>query len=351
MALLEVIAVSKSYNPETPAVRDVSLSLDDGEIFCLLGPSGCGKTTLLRMIAGLERPDQGQIIFDGRDMGEVPPHERGFGMMFQDFALFPHKNVRDNVAFGLRMQQIAPDEINRRVNEMLALVELEDFGARQIYELSGGEQQRVALARALAPSPRLLMLDEPLGALDRALRERLMLDVKDILKRVGVTAIYVTHDQTEAFAVGDRLAVMNEGQIVQIGTPQALHEHPVTPFVATFLGFQNLLPGRVNDDGEINTPAGQFKPAVPTPPAGTEVTVLIKPVIESVSKLEEGVSLPTNAIDGIIDAVTFRGRFSQVWVSVAGKRLLFEESGDLLYKPGDAVRIYVSPAELLLYES
>ncbi len=351
MSLLEVREVSKTYDGVTRAVRDVSFAMERGEILCLLGPSGCGKTTLLRMVAGLERPDSGAIRFDSRDLAAVPPHARDFGMMFQDFALFPHKNVRDNVAFGLRMQRVDAAGIAERVGEMLALVDLAGLETRQIAQLSGGEQQRVALARSLAPGPQLLLLDEPLGALDRALRERLMLDVRAILKRVGMTAIYVTHDQTEAFAVGDRLAVMNEGEIVQIGRPQAVHAHPDTPFVAQFLGFRNLVPGEVTAEGVVEAAAGRFQPAEPTPPAGQQVTVLIKPDAAAMERIETA-AIPAvpNEIQGVVDAVTFRGRFSQVWVVVPGGRLLFEEPGDTPVRAGDAVRVGLSAERLLLYE-
>jgi ABC-type Fe3+/spermidine/putrescine transport system ATPase subunit len=351
MALLEVIDVRKTYDADTHAVRDVSLSLERGEILCLLGPSGCGKTTLLRMIAGLEQPDTGVIRFDGRDMTGVRPHERGFGMMFQDFALFPHKNVRDNVAFGLRMQGLAPKEINERVSRVLDLVELDDLAEREIAQLSGGEQQRVALARSLAPGPQLLMLDEPLGALDRALRERLMLDLRAILKRVGMTAVYVTHDQTEAFAVADRLAVMNAGQIEQIGPPQAVHEYPATPFVAQFLGFQNLVPGQVTKEGLIKTAVGHFKLPGLSLDLEQSVTLLIKPIMAGVEIDVDAGRTPINSVDGVVDAVTFRGRFSQVWITANGQRLLFEEAGNLPFGVGDTVRIAVSPDQLLIYES
>lgn len=351
MPLLEVIDVTKTYDVQTYAVRGVSLTIEQGEILCLLGPSGCGKTTLLRMIAGLEKPDSGAIHFNSRNMGQVPPHKRGFGMMFQDFALFPHKNVRDNVAFGLRMQSMSAADISERIDQMLDLVDLEGMEERQIGQLSGGEQQRVALARSLAPGPQLLLLDEPLGALDRALRERLMLDVRAILKRVGMTAIYVTHDQTEAFAVGDRLAVMNAGEIVQIGTPQSLHQHPATPFVAQFLGFQNLLPGVVAKEGIIETSVGRFQPEGPLPPLDEPVTLLIKPAILSVDRSPGHTLSPVNTIDGAIEAVTFRGRFSQIRLISNGIRLLFEEPGDTTLRPGDVVKLLIAPDELLLYES
>src|SRR5574341_785110 len=224
MSLLEIRDVSKTF-ADTRALHGVSFGVDEGEIICLLGPSGCGKTTLLRIIAGLETPNDGQVLFRGQDLGPVPPHRRDFGLMFQDYALFPHRNVFDNVAFGLRMRKDALKEtdltqkIEEQVREALALVGLQGFERRSVNQLSGGEAQRVALARSLAPHPRLLMLDEPLGSLDRALRERLMNELRDILKGGGVTTLYVTHDQAEAFAIADRAVLMNAGRVEHVGSP------------------------------------------------------------------------------------------------------------------------------------
>jgi ABC-type Fe3+/spermidine/putrescine transport system ATPase subunit len=244
--LLQVHNLSKSYEG-APLLCDVSFDVQAGEIVCLLGPSGAGKTTLLRMIAGLEEIEAGKILFEGRDLRGVPVHQRGFGLMFQDLALFPHRRVYDNVAFGLRMQNASEQEIRKRVEETLALVGLEParFAARDVNHLSGGEQQRVALARSLAPRPRFLMFDEPLGALDRILREQLVSDLRALLKRIGMTALYVTHDQEEAFGIADRLVILNEGRIQQIGAPNDVYRHPINAFVARFLGLTNLIPARV----------------------------------------------------------------------------------------------------------
>jgi ABC-type Fe3+/spermidine/putrescine transport system ATPase subunit len=249
--LLEVLHVSKSY-PGLPVLEEASFGVAAGEIICLLGPSGCGKTTLLRIIAGLETPDTGQVIFDGRDLADTPVHQRNFGFMFQDYALFPHKDVFANVAFGPRMQGQSPAAIAAGVGEVLALVGLGGYDRRRVIELSGGEQQRVALARSLAARPRLLLLDEPLGALDRAMREQLMNDLRAILKRLGLTAVYVTHDQEEAFAIADRVLIMRArpesgqgGWIEQDNRPDLVYRYPATTYVARFLGFHNLVEGTV----------------------------------------------------------------------------------------------------------
>ncbi len=319
--LLKVESLQKSYGPGVTAVAGVSLSLEVGEIVCLLGPSGCGKTTLLRLIAGLEQPDTGSVWFDGREVTAVPPHLREFGLMFQEFALFPHKNVAANVAFGLEMHRWPRARIAARVAEMLALVELEELAQRDVTQLSGGEQQRVALARALAPGPRLLMLDEPLGSLDRALRERLMLDLRRILQQVGVTAVYVTHDQTEAFAIADRVVVMNGGRIEQIATPQALYARPATPFVARFLGFHNVLEGVVVEAGVVETAIGRLAVADQSAKVGTAVHLLIPPDAANFSLPQPAVPNPQSAI---VTALSFRGRYTQAWLEVNGVSLMFE---------------------------
>lgn len=352
--ILRIESVSKSYPPDVHAVVDVTLDVNAGEILCLLGPSGCGKTTLLRLIAGLELPDTGRVVFRGRDMAGVRPHERDFGMMFQDFALFPHKNVFDNVAFGLQMRRLPAEAVGARVSEMLDLVDMSAYAGRDVEQLSGGEQQRVALARSLAPDPQLILLDEPLGALDRALRERLMLDVRGILKQVHVTAIYVTHDQTEAFAIGDRVAVMNQGRLEQVAPPEIAYARPATPFVADFFGFENLLRVTEVSGSQMVTPVGAFvfddsKPA----PVGSGGMLLIKPQGSGIQAIDgdlSGDSQP-NRFVAEVTALAFRGRYCQVWLNVAGQSLLFEESGPLSYQAGDRVEVSVRSQQLLFYES
>jgi len=226
------------------AVDDVTLDIAAGEFFALLGPSGCGKTTSLRMIAGFEMPDSGRVHVGGEDITDVPVHRRDMGMVFQSYALFPHRTVAENVAFGLRMRDVPKAEIDRRVAAALAQVALTGLEARKPGQLSGGQQQRVALARALVVEPRVLLCDEPLGALDRKLRQQMQFELKDLQKRLGVTLVFVTHDQEEALAMSDRIAVMNKGRVEQVGTPTEIYENPRTRFVADFIGEINVL-----DDG------------------------------------------------------------------------------------------------------
>ena len=264
MSILSVSNLEKSLmfeenGADSIHIKDINFELNQGQILALLGPSGCGKTTLLRMVAGLESPDAGEVHFDGNVMNRVPVHRRNFGMMFQEFALFPHRNVRDNVAFGLQIKKLNPADIRKQVNDMLDLVGLSDKGDRRVDELSGGERQRVALARSLAPKPRLLMLDEPLGSLDRELRERLLPELRQILNAVNVTVIFVTHDHSEAFAIADKIAVMHKGEVQQIDNPERLYREPQNSIVASFLGFRNLLEGRLKSDNVFQSTEGQFQ--------------------------------------------------------------------------------------------
>ncbi|HZT86758.1 MAG TPA: ABC transporter ATP-binding protein [Stellaceae bacterium] len=244
MPVLEVIGVSKRFDG-TVAVDDVSLAIEHRELFALLGPSGCGKTTLLRLIAGLEVPDRGRILIEGTDVTAVPPYARPVNMMFQSYALFPHLDVAGNIAFGLKQEGMDRRSREQRIAEMLALVQMSGFERRRPHELSGGQKQRVALARALAKMPKLLLLDEPLAALDRKLREETRLELIGIQERVGTTFLVVTHDQDEALGMASRIAVMNHGRFVQIGAPQDIYERPATRFVAGFVGAVNLFDGEL----------------------------------------------------------------------------------------------------------
>src|ERR1700742_4276985 len=241
---VELRSLTKRYD-EVVAVDAIDATVNAGDFFPLLGPSGCGKTTTLRMIAGFERPTSGEILLDGVDVSSVPPHQRNVHTVFQNYALFPHLNVFDNVAFGLRRRKVGRDEVRQRVQESLELVELGDLGARKPNQLSGGQQQRVALARALVLRPAVLLLDEPLGALDAKIRKQLRIELKTLQEEVGITFVFVTHDQEEALSMSDRVAVMSDGRIEQVGTPAEVYEDPATVFVADFLGISNLMDGAV----------------------------------------------------------------------------------------------------------
>jgi ABC-type Fe3+/spermidine/putrescine transport system ATPase subunit len=256
--MLEINNLWKSYEGE-PLLRGISFSVAICETVCLLGPSGSGKSTLLRMIAGLEALEEGQVRWDGEDLASVPAHKRGFGLVFQDYALFPHLDVTENVAFGLKMQNLPDPEIRKRMAEILETVNLTGFEGRRVTELSGGEQQRVALARALAPRPRLLMFDEPLGALDHNLRQQLMDELRRILHLSGVPAIYVTHDQEEAFILADRVLLLHDGVILRSGTPEQVWKRPGSVWAAQFLDAGNVLAGTVMSNArpfQVETPAG-----------------------------------------------------------------------------------------------
>jgi ABC-type Fe3+/spermidine/putrescine transport system ATPase subunit len=316
--MLSVRAITKDYDG-APLLRGVSLEAAAGEVVCLLGPSGCGKSTLLRIIAGIEAQEGGEIWFDGARIDNTPAHARGFGMMFQDGALFPHLSAADNIGFGLRMRGEAPAARQARIHELLDLVGLPGFGPRKVYTLSGGERQRIALARTLAPEPRLLMLDEPLSALDRELHDRLLDELGQILVRAGrgVTTLYVTHDQQEAFALADRIIVMREGLVAQAGTPDEIYRAPASTDVARFLGFTNLLEASLlSRDGETvaaRTALGDVRlTAGPGLTLDGPTTLLIRPEAARIGAQAGGWT-----VDGIVRERSFRGAQTRLVVSPA----------------------------------
>ena len=312
---------------EVYAVDDVSLSIYKGEFFSLLGGSGCGKTTLLRLLAGLERPSSGRIFIDGVDMTEVPPYERPVNMMFQSYALFPHMTVVQNVAFGLKQEGLPRAAIRARVAEMLELVQMGSFAGRKPHQLSGGQRQRVALARSLVKHPKLLLLDEPLGALDRRLREHTQFELVNIQERVGITFVMVTHDQEEAMTMSTRVAVMDAGRIIQIGTPGAVYEYPATRFVAEFIGAVNVFEGRVVDsqddqalvrseDACCDLLINHSQPLT----VGTPVAVAIRP--EKMVVSDEPAGNGVNAVQGVVAEIGYLGDVSIYHVRVPSGKLV-----------------------------
>jgi ABC-type Fe3+/spermidine/putrescine transport system ATPase subunit len=337
MAILSIKNISKSFG-SIQALDDISFDIEEGEIIALLGPSGCGKSTLLAVIAGLEVPNTGQILWKGISLANTPPHQRGFGLMFQDFALFPHMNVYANIAFGLKMTHMNPEAINQMVMQMLNVVGLPDFPKRDVNTLSGGEQQRIALARALAPHPHLLMLDEPLGSLDRNLRERLVFDLQSILHKMQQTAIYVTHDQEEAFTIADRVILMNSGRIEQIGTPKSIYGDPASIFVARFLEMNNIIPAFINKqtgDKCVSTSLGDFP--IKNSIQG-EANLLIRP---DTVRLDDKGPL---TFHGLITEVSFRGSRQRMIIVVNRIPLTFEFPFSLtLPEVGAEISISIDP--------
>jgi spermidine/putrescine transport system ATP-binding protein len=350
---IQLIELSKRFADVT-AVDCLDLHIAAGEFFSLLGPSGCGKTTTLRMIAGFEQPSEGRILLDGGDVAYTQPHKRNVNTVFQNYALFPHLNVFDNVAFGLRRAKRPKDELRRRVAEALELVRLTGFERRKSSQLSGGQQQRVALARALVLNPAVLLLDEPLGALDAKLRKALQIELKTLQQEVGITFLYVTHDQEEALTMSDRLAVMNGGRVEQIGAPQDVYEDPETLFVADFLGVSNLMDatGRGSVDGRCRVRIGRFELDAGGGPSDVvgPAKLVIRP--ERVELEPHEADSGPNRLPGMVERVVYVGSAVQVLVRVAtgetlqalvtntGKELPFEQGTPVqLHLPVDALRV------------
>jgi putrescine transport system ATP-binding protein len=312
------------------AVDDVSLSIHKGEIFALLGSSGCGKSTLLRMLAGFEKPTEGSVILDGVDIASFPPYERPINMMFQSYALFPHLTVWDNIAFGLKREGMPKGEIEARVQEMLKLVQLETFAKRKPHQLSGGQQQRVALARSLAKRPQLLLLDEPLGALDKKLRERTQFELVNILESVGVTCVMVTHDQEEAMAMASRIAVMSHGRVLQVGTPKEVYEHPNCRFVADFIGNVNMFEGELTVDEadrcEVTTEQGIVNVGHGiSGTLGMSVAIAVRPEKIHIAKTRPDVNV--NLFTGKVREIAYFGSYNTFIVEMAnGRRVKITET-------------------------
>jgi spermidine/putrescine transport system ATP-binding protein len=342
---VEVRGLEKRYG-STVALHDVSLAVAPGEFFTLLGPSGCGKTTTLRSIAGFVTPSAGDVLIKGTRVNGVPPHRRRVGMVFQHYALFPHRTVFQNVAFGLRMQGTPRAEIAGRVAEALALVQLAEHGGRYPRQLSGGEQQRVALARALVTRPSVLLLDEPLGALDKKLRGHMQVELRRLQHSVGITAIYVTHDHEEALTMSDRIAVMRSGQIEQVGTPAAIYETPGTLFVADFIGDTNLLPVRVAGPGIVEWRGVKLRAETAGLVPDAAVTMAVRP-----EKLQlDPAGWVDNMLDVSVTHVVYQGQTVRYLLRGPGRlELSAVEVGQVRFEPGAALRAGwpVSAARLL----
>ena len=350
MTFLQINNVSKAFGA-TEAVKNFNLDINKGELVSFLGPSGCGKTTTLRMVAGFETPTSGRIVINKDDITDMPPNQRDVGMVFQAYALFPNMTVAGNIGFGLKVAKKSSDEIKERVNEMLGLINMPEYGSRYPYQLSGGQQQRVALARALALRPEVLLLDEPLSALDAKIRVSLRSEIRSIQKKLGITAIYVTHDQEEALSISDRVVVMYEGQMEQVGTPFEIYNFPQTAFVASFVGTLNAVEAEVIDPkaNTLRIDGVHFQAAkgLEEKRAGDKVMVAIRPERFSFAQEQK----KANIIDAVIENITFLGSIVRVQVTMGSTKFYMDTFNNPfleLPKIGDNVQITCSREAVLI---
>ncbi|GED22119.1 ABC transporter ATP-binding protein [Halomonas halmophila] len=343
---IELHGLHKRFGADTIALDGVDLSIRAGEFFTLLGPSGCGKTTLLRILAGLEEPDQGTLVVGGKELTEVPPHRRSVNTVFQSYALFPHLSVRDNLAFGLKMRGLPAGKRDARVDEIAAFIKLGDLVERRVDQLSGGQRQRIALARALVCEPDVLLLDEPLSALDAGLRAQLQVELQRLQKRLGMTFVFVTHDQDEAMVMSDRIAVLDSGNIQQVGTPSEVYERPANAFVARFMGHENLFAIHAREDDRVQTDIGWLR-LVPGEQDSTPGDwLLVRPeTLEINDTVPEGY----NHLAGVVRERLYRGSRIEYVLEVNGHALMVVASnlGQRVHQAGDAVTISVCPEDLV----
>ena len=332
--IIKLKNISISFDEEQ-IIDNMNLYIRDKEFITFLGPSGCGKTTTLRIIAGFLQPDSGEVIFDGKVINDVPPHKRQVNTIFQRYALFPHLNVYENIAFGLRLQKTSEKEIKETVTEMLALVNLKGFERRNISSLSGGQQQRVAIARALAVKPKILLLDEPLGALDLKLRKDMQVELKNIQKRLGITFIYVTHDQEEALSMSDTIVVMNGGKIQQIGTPLDIYNEPKNAFVADFIGESNIIEGVMRADFWVEMAGNKFKCLDKGFGVDEEVDVVVRPEDVDIVKAEDGM------ISGKVTSITFKGVHYEIIVEIKGFKWMIQSTD--YQEVGSTIGLVIEP--------
>ena len=335
--LIEFRNIVKKFD-DNIVLKGINLDINENEFVTLLGPSGCGKTTLLRILGGFLSQDQGEIIFDGNEISDVPPYKRPINTVFQKYALFPHLNVYDNIAFGLKLQKKSKDEIRKTVEEMLALVNLKGFEKRNISSLSGGQQQRVAIARALAVKPRVLLLDEPLGALDLKLRKDMQVELKNIQQRLGITFIYVTHDQEEALSMSDTIVVMDNAEIQQVGTPTDIYNEPKNAFVADFIGESNILDGIMHADFSVEFHGIKFQCVDKGFGKDEPVDVVVRPEDVDIVPAEEGM------LKGTVTSVTFKGVHYEIIVDVDGFKWMIQTTD--FVEVGAVIGISIKPDEI-----
>ncbi len=335
--IIDLKNISVSFDGQ-PILKDLNLYIRDGEFITLLGPSGCGKTTTLRIIAGFLEPDSGEVIFEGKVINGVPAYKRQVNTIFQRYALFPHLNVYENIAFGLRLKKMKEKDIQAKVGEMLTLVNLKGFGSRKIDSLSGGQQQRVAIARALAVDPRVVLLDEPLGALDLKLRKDMQVELKNIQQRLGITFIYVTHDQEEALSMSDTIVVMDNGKIQQIGTPTDIYNEPKNAFVADFIGESNILDGIMHSDFSVEFQGMKFQCVDKGFGKDEPVDVVVRPEDVDIVPPEEGM------LKGIVTSVTFKGVHYEIIVDIDGFKWMVQTTE--YSAVGDKIGISIKPDEI-----
>ena len=350
MSFLVLDSLKKSFG-QTQVVKDFNMSIEKGEFISFLGPSGCGKTTILRMIAGFETPSDGTITINGRNQSGLKTSQRNIGMVFQAYALFPNMNVFDNVAFGLKVAGMPKAEIESRVKEMLKLIHLEHLADRYPYQMSGGQQQRVALARALAPKPQVLLLDEPLSALDAKIRVSLREEIRQIQRQLGITTVFVTHDQEEALSISDRIVVMNAGRADQIGTPSDIYNRPTTRFVASFVGTLNIVDATVADPAENTIRIGEniitLREPIGALNAGDKVSVALRPEAGSLSESTKG----DTALTGTVVSSHFLGSVVRTKFEVGGNQIsfdMFNAPDKVLPQPGETVTLHFAASDLLL---
>ncbi len=332
--IIELKGISKEFNGER-VLSEISLDIHDNEFVTLLGPSGCGKTTTLRIIAGFENPDEGDVFFDGKRINNIPPYNRELNTVFQKYALFPHLNVFENVAFGLRLKKLSEKVITDRVQEALKMVNLSGFEARNVERLSGGQQQRVAIARALVNRPKVLLLDEPLGALDLKLRKDMQNELKNIQHMTGITFIFVTHDQEEALSMSDTVVVMADGKIQQVGSPTDIYNEPVNAFVADFIGESNILDGVMLSDYKAKFAGHIFDCLDSGFEANEQVDIVVRPEDVDIVPLEKGM------LSGVITQLTFKGDYYEIIVDIKGFKWMIQSTD--FVEPNSTIGLYIEP--------